>query len=82
MSCTSNAATNPRRMIKSQWKLVELVCFTQPDSSGVYFNEMAYRYLYALAPNIQMAFEALEKSLGEAKAALKRRLEEAITPEA
>jgi hypothetical protein len=36
--------------------------FSQPDIDGYYFTETEYAMLYGLAPNIQNAFEELDKA--------------------
>jgi hypothetical protein len=33
-----------RKMIRSQWKLIELVCFAEPKPDGEYFNEALYQH--------------------------------------
>ncbi|MCU1248522.1 MAG: hypothetical protein JWQ49_1551 [Edaphobacter sp.] len=55
--------------------MVELVCFRTPDMDGNYFSATDYTMLYQLAPNIQNAFEELDKALGEAREQIRDRLE-------
>ncbi|WP_263353367.1 hypothetical protein [Acidicapsa acidisoli] len=66
--------TGPVTRIAPPWHWVELVCFTQPDIDGTYFEEVDYRAIYAFGPNIQAAFETLDKALGEARDEIKARL--------
>lgn len=66
-----------RLMLRNQWNLIKLICFAEPNIEGEYFNEMEYRGMYALAPNIQNAFEALDDALGKAREAIKDRISRA-----
>lgn len=56
------------------WGLIKIVCFSEPDIDGNFFSEAEYSALYGLGPNIQNAFEELDKALGEAREAIKTRL--------
>ena len=47
--------------------LVKLVYFSDPDIDGNYFSEADYAMLYGLAPNIQYAFEELNKAVAEGR---------------
>jgi hypothetical protein len=55
--------------------LVKLGCFAQKDIDGGYFNERDYGMRYRLAPNIQYAFEELDKAVAEAGKLIKDRIE-------
>lgn len=59
------------------WDLVKLVCFCEPDMDGNYFREPDYAMLYGLGPNIQNAFEELDKAVAEARDAIKARIKKA-----
>jgi hypothetical protein len=62
------------------WGIIKLVCFSDPNIEGNFFSEAEYAALYQLAPNIQNAFEELDKALGNARDAIKDRLEKSIAP--
>jgi hypothetical protein len=57
-----------------QWKLIELICFAEPDSKGAYLNAADYGVFYALAPNIQNAFEMLDNAVMECRKSIKEAL--------
>jgi hypothetical protein len=59
------------------WALVRLICFRDSDIDGGYFNEADYSMLYGLGPNIQNAFEQLDKAVAEARDLIKARMEKA-----
>jgi len=63
-----------RKMTKKQWTLIKLVCFAEPKPTGEYFSEADYAFMYGIAPNIQSAFEALDKAVMEARDDIKRRI--------
>jgi hypothetical protein len=69
--------TWPIKTVASPWHWIELVCFTQPDMDGVYFDEGDYRAIYPFAPNIQSAFETLDDALAKAREEIKTRLAKA-----
>jgi hypothetical protein len=58
------------------WDLVKLVCFAEPDIDGNFFGEADYAMLYQLGPNIQNAFEELDKAVAEARQTITKRFEE------
>jgi hypothetical protein len=66
-----------RKMTKRQWRLIEIVCFAQPDIDGNYFSEADYGAVYGLASNLQAAFEALDTAFAEAVKELRARMEKA-----
>jgi len=59
------------------WDLVKLICFSNPDIDGGFFTEAEYAMLYQLGPNIQNAFEELDKAVAEARDAIRDRLKRA-----
>jgi len=61
---------------RSPWALVKLVCFGEPDIDGNYLGEADYGALYGLAPNIQNAFEELDKAVSDARDIIKSRMKE------
>lgn len=61
---------------RNQWKLIGIVCFTEPNIDGGYLNEQEYGCLFRLAPNIQHAFETVDTVISEARKELERKLEE------
>ena len=61
------------------WDLVKLVCFSEPDIDGNFFNEHEYVMLFRLGPNIQNAFEELDKTVVEARREIKERIKKAMT---
>jgi hypothetical protein len=63
-----------RKLTEKQKALVKLICFAQPRPDGEYFSELDYQYLYGIAPNIQSAFEALNKAVMEAREDIKARI--------
>ncbi len=65
-----------RRMTPKQWRLIELICFAEPKPDGEYFSEVDYQMIFRIAPNIQAAFEALDKAFMEARDAIKIRIEQ------
>ncbi len=72
--------TGPATRSAPPWHWVELVCFTQPDMDGTYFKEADYRTIYAFAPNIQNAFDVLDKALADARDVIKARIEKGDNP--
>jgi hypothetical protein len=60
---------------RSPWHWIEIICFCQPDIDGAYFSEADYHAIYPFAPNIQNAFEVLDKALSDAREEIKTRLE-------
>jgi hypothetical protein len=46
-----------------------------------YFSEADYAMIYRLAPNVQNAFEELDKSVAEARKVIRERLQRAATPD-
>jgi hypothetical protein len=61
--------------VASPWHWIEIVCFCQPDMDGAYFSEADYRAIYPLAPNIQNAFDVLDRALSDARDEIKARLQ-------
>ena len=61
-------------MTAKQWVLIKLIYFSEPKPDGEYFTEVDYQYLYRMAPNIQSAFEALNKAVVEARKEIKERI--------
>src|ERR1017187_2599794 len=59
---------------RNYWKLISLVCFTEPDINGEYFSERENGFLYELAPNIQRAFEASDDAFIAARDEVKSRI--------
>lgn len=57
--------------------LIKLVCFAEPKPDGEYFTEADCRYLYSIAPNLQGAFEALNKAMVEAREEIKNKIKKA-----
>jgi hypothetical protein len=57
------------------WHWIDIVCFTQPNIDGTYFTERDYSAIYPFAPNIQHAFDELDKALAEARDQIKARIE-------
>jgi hypothetical protein len=66
--------TTCRIMPKRPMQLIELVCFKSPDMDGNYFSSADYSALYGLAPNIQNAFDLLDKRLMDARDLIRSRL--------
>lgn len=62
---------------KNEWKLINIVCFAEPNLDGRYYSEGDYGMLYRLAPNIQAAFEVIDKIIYECREAIKKRIEAA-----
>ncbi len=60
---------------RNQWKLVNIVCFTEADIDGKYLNEQEYSLLFSLAPNIQNALENVEKVIADVRKTLQERIE-------
>jgi hypothetical protein len=63
-----------RKMLKSHWRHVSLICFSDARPDGSFFSDADYSYLYGIAPNIQAAFEHLSEMLCETRKALKERI--------
>jgi hypothetical protein len=63
-----------RKMTKRQWDCIKLVCFAEAKPDGEYFSERDYQQLYALAPNLQAAFECLNSAMVEARKEIKERI--------
>jgi hypothetical protein len=61
---------------RNHWKLISIICFSDPDINGGYFNEREYGALYQLAPNIQKAFEAADEAFSIARQGLERKIAE------
>jgi hypothetical protein len=61
------------------WDPVKLVCFCEPDIDGQYFSEADYAMLYRFGPNIQSAFEDLDKAVAEVRKIIKERIEKNYT---
>ena len=61
---------------KNQWRLISIVCFTEPDVNGTFLNAADYAALYRLAPNIQYAFEQADEAFSTARKALRQKLDE------
>jgi len=59
---------------RSQWKLIGIVCFAEPNIDGVYMSERDYGSLYALAPNLQYGIE----TVGATLMAVSKELEEQL----
>ena len=54
------------------------VCVSQrPKRKGEFFGEADCRYLYSIAPNLQGAFEALNKAMVEAREEIKNKIKKA-----
>ena len=53
------------------------MCFGQQDIDGDYLSEAEYATLYRLAPNIQNAFEELDKAVAEAREEIKEHIRKA-----
>jgi hypothetical protein len=68
---TMNATSGGR----NQWKLISTICFAEPNINGEYFSEADYGALYRLAPNIQHAFETVDKAVADAREELKRKID-------
>jgi hypothetical protein len=49
-------------------------CFDQPEMYGTYFSDADYRAIYPFAPNIQNAFDLLDKARSEARKEIGDRL--------
>jgi hypothetical protein len=56
---------------------VKLLCFSEPDIGGNFFNEAGVRDAIQVGPNIQNAFEELDRNLNEARESIRARLEKA-----
>jgi hypothetical protein len=65
------------RNAMSSWQWIEIICFAKPDIDGKYLDEADYRAIYAFAPNIQHAFEELNKAIAEAREDIKERIKRA-----
>lgn len=61
---------------RNRWKLISIVCFTEPNIDGHYFSEADYSALFSMAPNIQAAFEASDISFMDAREKVKKRIED------
>ena len=61
---------------KNRWRLINIVCFPEPDIDGNYFNEADYAALYKLAPNIKSAFEWAEEAFSAARSGLRQKLKQ------
>ena len=64
-----------------QWKLIESVCFAEPNIDGDYLNEADYGALFKLAPDIRYAFECADEAFTAARKTLKRRIENLRSPQ-
>ncbi len=60
---------------RRQWKLVEIVCFAEPNIDGDYLNEADYGALFKLAPNIRYAFECADEVITIVRQALRQKLD-------
>lgn len=58
-----------------QRTVINVVCFTQAHIDGKYLNEVDYRMLFELAPDVQHALEEADRVIREARDEIQKKID-------